>query len=27
VLMRGALPRRLLTKFDPFRFPGVDRSA
>ncbi len=27
VLMRGALPRRLVTKFDPFRFPGVDRSA
>ena len=27
VLMRGALPRRLLTKFDRFRFPGVDRSA
>ena len=27
VLMRGTLPRRLLTKFDPFRSPGVDRSA
>jgi GTP-binding protein HflX len=27
VLMRGTLPRRLLTKFDRFRFPGVDRSA
>jgi GTP-binding protein HflX len=27
VLMRGALPRRLLPKFDPFRFPGVNRSA
>jgi hypothetical protein len=27
VLMRGALPRRLLTKFEPFRFPRVDRSA
>jgi hypothetical protein len=27
VLMRGTLPRRLVTKFDRFRFPGVDRSA
>src|SRR2546429_1696390 len=26
-LMRGAGPRRLLTKFLPFRFPAVDRSA
>jgi len=27
VLMRGALPRRLLPKFDRFRLPGVNRSA
>src|SRR6202048_4557176 len=27
VLMRGALPRRLLPKFDRFRVPGVNRSA
>jgi GTP-binding protein HflX len=27
VLMRGAIPRRLLSRFDPFRTTGVDRSA
>ena len=27
VLMRGAIPRRLLSRFDEFRTTGVDRSA